>query len=104
MSGQPLSEARGRRRGQHLTLLERGIIQAGLRAGRSLRAIAREVGCSPSTVANEVKRGTPKRKEGADDPPVYDGRLGQRVYEAHRLCCHRPAKADDSGVGAERGE
>ena len=89
---QPLAEGRERRRGQHLTLFDRGVIQAGLRAGRSLRAIAREVGCSPSTVANEIKRGTPERKSPVGRPPVYEGRRGQKIYEEHRLRCHRPAK------------
>ena len=92
-SVQPVQEVRrGRRRGQHLTPFERGVIQAGLRAGRSFRAIAREVGCSPSTVSNEVERGTPKRKSTRGRPPLYDGRRGQKVYEEHRLRCHRPAK------------
>ena len=58
-SDQQESEVVERRRGQHLTLLDRGVIEAGLRAGRSFRAIARELKCSPSTVSNEVKRGTP---------------------------------------------
>ena len=97
---QPLAEGRERRRGQHLTLFDRGVIQAGLRAGRSLRAIAREVGCSPSTVANEVKRGTSRSQTEAGRPPKYDGRRGQQVYEEHRFRCHRPAKERDSGDGA----
>ena len=69
-SDQQESEDRERRRGQHLTLLDRGVIQAGLRAGRSFRAIARELKCSPSTVSNEVKRGTPERQSKVGRPPL----------------------------------
>ena len=75
-----------------MTLSERGVIEAGLRAGRSFRAIARELKCSPSTVSNEVKRVTPERKSKVGRPPLYDGRRGQQVYEEHRRHCHRPAK------------
>ena len=91
----PESEARERRCGRHLTLLDRGVIEAGLRAGRSFRAIARELGCSPSTVANEVKRGTRACPSEPGRPPEYDGRRGQQVYEEHRRHCHRPAGARD---------
>ena len=77
-SDQQESEVVERRRGQHLTLLDRGVIEAGLRAGRSFRAIARELKCSPGTVSNEVKRGTPERKSKVGRPPLYDGRRGQQ--------------------------
>ena len=45
-------------KGKHLSLEERVIIQTRIKDGFSLRAIAREIGCSPSTISYEVKRGT----------------------------------------------
>ncbi|MCS8612597.1 helix-turn-helix domain-containing protein, partial [Lactobacillus helveticus] len=37
---------------------ERVIIQTRLKDGCSIRAISRELGCSPSTISYEVRRGT----------------------------------------------
>ncbi|MCT0165432.1 helix-turn-helix domain-containing protein, partial [Lactobacillus helveticus] len=45
-------------KGKHLSFEERVIIQTRLKVGCSIRAIARELGCSPSTISYEVKRGT----------------------------------------------
>ena len=45
------------RKGAHLTYEERVIIQTRRREKKSLRSIAREIHCSPGTVANELKRG-----------------------------------------------
>ena len=47
-----------RKKGTHLSLEERVIIQTRLKDHCSLRSIAREIGCSPSTIHYEVKRGT----------------------------------------------
>lgn len=52
-----------RKRGQHLGQEERGAIQQLKKQGCSLRAIAREINCSPSTVMYELRRGTPLRKK-----------------------------------------
>jgi len=52
MSPLELSEPSGR----YLSLVEREEIALGLAAGRSVRAIARELGRSPSTVSREVRR------------------------------------------------
>ena len=48
-----------RKRGEHLSSEDRGAIQQLKKLGYSNRAIAREIGCSPSTVGYELKRGTP---------------------------------------------
>ena len=45
-------------KGKHLSFEERVIIPTRIKDGFSLRAIARELGCSPSTISYEVKRGT----------------------------------------------
>ncbi|WP_460021680.1 helix-turn-helix domain-containing protein, partial [Lactobacillus paragasseri] len=51
-------------KGKHLSFEERVIIQLRLKDGCSLRAIARELNCSPSTISYEVKRGTVKLYHG----------------------------------------
>lgn len=48
--------------GRHLSLEERGMIQALHRQGLSLRNIAAAVGCAHTTVFYELRRGTPERK------------------------------------------
>ena len=57
-----------RERGQHLGLDDRGAIQQMHRLGYSNRAIARAVKCSPTTVGNELCRGTPERQPGRRGP------------------------------------
>jgi len=75
-----------RKKGQHLTFEERVIIQTRLKDGHSKRAIAREIGCSPATVCNEIKRGTVALYTG--NVFRYKAKVGQRTYEQHRqLCC-----------------
>ena len=44
------------RSAHHLSLEDRGLIERGLARGESCRAIARWVGCAPSTIAREVAR------------------------------------------------
>ena len=51
-----------RKRGQHLGREDRGAIQHLKKQGYSLRKIAQAINCSPSTVMNELRRGTPLRK------------------------------------------
>ena len=46
------------KKGKHLSLEERVIIQTRLKDNCSIRAIARELACSPSTISYEVRRGT----------------------------------------------
>ena len=57
-----ITEPAERKKGQHLQREERGAIQHLKRQGYLNRAIAGEIGCSPATVANELRRGTPPRK------------------------------------------
>lgn len=51
-----------RKKGQHLGLQEHGAIKALRDVGMGVRASAKSIGCSPTTVSNELRRGTPKRK------------------------------------------
>ena len=73
-----------RKKGQHLQREERGAIQHLKCQGYTNRAIAREIGCSPSAVANELRRGTPPRKSNKGRKPGYSARHGEAVYKANR--------------------
>ncbi len=83
-----------RKSGSHLSLEERGMIQALHRQGYSLRAIAAEVGCAHTTVFYELKRGTPERKSQRGRPPQYSAKRGQRAYLEHRKKSRKPCKID----------
>ncbi|MCR1915993.1 helix-turn-helix domain-containing protein [Lactobacillus taiwanensis] len=74
-------------KGKHLSFEERVIIQLRLKDGWSLRAIARELNCSPSTISYEVKRGTVKLYHGK--VKRYKASQGHDVYQAHRKNCGR---------------
>lgn len=83
-----------RKRGQHLQREDRGAIQCLKRKGYTDRAIAREIGCSPSTVGNELRRGTPPRKSNKGRAPGYSAKLGETVYRANRARSRRRHKTD----------
>ena len=85
-----------RKKGQHLRMEDRGAIKALKQEGLGVRAIARRLGCAPSTVSDELKRGTPPRKSSKGRPPGYSPKRGEAVYKANRANCHRPRKADSS--------
>ena len=68
-----------RKRGQHLQREERGVIQALKRQGQSNRAIARALGCSHTTIGNDLRRGTPPRKSNKGRAPGYSARHGEVV-------------------------
>ena len=70
-----IAESVDRKKGQHLQREERGAIQHLKNAGYTNRAIARAIGCSPTTVGNELKRGIPPQKssKGAGSPDTRQG-------------------------------
>ena len=78
-----------RKRGQHLGQEERGAIQQLSKLGYSLRSIAAKIDCSASTVLNELRRGTPKRKSAKGRTPEYSAKRGLAVYEANRVRSRR---------------
>lgn len=84
-----------RKSGSHLTLADRGMIQAFRSEHHSLRYIARKIGCSPSTILNELRRGTPKKNGTKGRNPVYTAVRGQQAYEKHRANSHRHCLIDD---------
>jgi IS30 family transposase len=74
-------------KGRHLSFEERVIIQTRLKDGCSIRAIARELGCSPSTISYEVRRGTVSLYHGKQKR--YKADQGQSVYQINRRHCGR---------------
>ncbi|EJW96756.1 integrase core domain protein, partial [gut metagenome] len=80
------------KKGKHLSLEERAAIRVLRALKYSIRAIARMIGCSPSTVLNELKRGTPSRKSSKGRTPGYSAKRGEAVYKANRRDCHRRRK------------
>ena len=78
-----------RKRGQHLGQEERGAIQQLSKLGYSLRSIAAKIDCSASTVLNELRRGTPKRKSAKGRTPEYSAKRGlARAF--HRTSASTP--------------
>ena len=73
-----------RKSGSHLTLAERGMIQALHKEGMSLRGIAKNVGCAHTTVYYELKRGTPPHKSNRGRITGYTAKRGQEAYTANR--------------------
>ena len=65
-----------RKAGSHLSLEERGMIQALHRQGYSLRRIAAEVECAHTTVLYELRRGTPEKKGNRGRAPQYTAKRG----------------------------
>lgn len=86
-----------RKRGQHLQREDRGAIQHLKRLGYSNRAIAREIGCAPTTVGNELRRGTPPRRSNKGRAPGYSAKRGHAVYRANRARSHKPHKLNCGG-------
>ena len=88
-----ITESAERKKGQHLRMEDRGAIKVLKKQGLGPRAIARQIGCAPSTVTNELRRGTPARKSNKGKAPGYSPKLGEAVYRANRASCHRHPKS-----------
>ncbi len=84
--------------GKHLSLDERGQIQALHREGLSLRKIAERVGCAHTTVMYELRRGTPDKKPGRGRKPMYSAKRGHRAYLQNRSCCRKHLRIEDSKI------
>ena len=75
------------RKGQHLTFECRVLIQTRLKDGWSPNSIAKEIGCAPNTVRNEIKRGAVSLYKG--NILRYKATAGQDAYERNRQSCCR---------------
>ena len=83
-----------RERGQHLNFEDRCSIRIFTKLDYSLRKTAEAVGCSASTVLNEIHRGTGKRNGTRGRNPKYSAKRGQQNYQINRSHCHKPHKLD----------
>ncbi|MCP8893253.1 IS30 family transposase, partial [Sphingomonas faeni] len=79
--------AERRRSGRSLSLSEREEISRGLVAGRSLRAIAAQLGRAPSTISREVGRGggLDRYRGTVSDQAAWDRALRPKLC---KLACH----------------
>ncbi len=68
---------------RHLSLAGRGKIQVLLQKGYGARAIARELGRSPSTISRELGRNRGRAPDG------YDPEKAQERYKQERKACAR---------------
>lgn len=86
-----------RKRGKHLNFEDRCTIKVCRKLGLSLRKTAAVVNCSPSTVSNELKRGTGQRKGTRGRFPEYSAKRGENTYKANRKRCgrHRTVAAEN---------
>ena len=75
------------RKGQHLTFEHRVLIQTRIKDGWSLGRIAREIGCAPNTIRNEIKRGAVALYK--ENILRYKATAGQDAYEQNRQSCCR---------------
>ena len=81
-----------RKSGKHLTSEDRGAIQAMKKLDYSNRKIAAYLHCSPTTVSNELKRGTPPQKKGRGRKAGYSASRGKAAYQANRKNSRKPHK------------
>ena len=68
----------------HITLIERGQIEAYRNEGVGINEIARRLGRSKSTISEEVKRGTVHQVKRDKDIYCYHATAGQAKYEKAR--------------------
>ncbi len=60
--------------------------------GLSNRRIAAYLHCSPTTISNELKRGTPPKKSNRGRIPSYSAKRGNAVYQSNRQNSRKPHK------------
>ena len=70
-----------RKKGEHLRMEERGASKALEKQGLGVRAIARAIGCAPTTVTNELQRGAPARKSTRGRPQAIRLGRGKRFMQ-----------------------
>lgn len=67
--------------GRHLSLEDRGMLQALHHPGLSLRSIAAAIECAHTTIFYELRRGTPVRKSKHGRTPQYMAKRGQKLTQ-----------------------
>lgn len=83
-----------RQRGQHLKFEDRCSICIFNKLGYSLRKTVENIGCSDSTVLNELRRGVGKRNGTRGRILEYSAKRGQQNYEINRSRCYKSHKLD----------
>ena len=83
-----------REKGQHLRFEDRCSIGTCQILKLSYRKTGEVADCPASTVYNEIKRGTGKRKGNRGRHPEYSPKRGQRNYEVNRSRCGRKSSLD----------
>lgn len=91
------TECSERKPGKHLTAESRSSIHAMKKLGCSNRKIAAYLHCSPTTVSNELKRGTPPKTDSRGRAPSYSANCGNTVYKANRKNSPKPHKIHRCG-------
>lgn len=81
-----------RKKGKHLNLEDRHAIASWIRLGKSCRYIAKQLNCSPTTISNELKRGTLDKTSQRGRPSVYSVARAQTTYKNNRNRCGRVHK------------
>lgn len=75
------------KKGTHLTYKDRVVIEMRLKDNYSPNKIAKEIGCAPNTIRNEIRRGTVLLYNGK--VKRYKAEVGQSVYKENRKHCCR---------------
>ena len=93
------------RKGQHLSFEHRVLIQTRLKDGWSPNGIAKEIGCAPNTVRNEIKRGTVALYRGnvlfsissvlPSRITSFPIRIPERPPAVDEICYRLPLRADE---------
>lgn len=79
---------------QHLNLHTRSLIQAYLKTGMTMTAIAKEIGCSVSTISREVRRGTPEKQTNIGRPTEYIAPRAQEMADDRHTDTRRANKME----------
>lgn len=82
--------------GQHLKFEDRCSLRIINKLGYFLRKTAENIGCSASTVLNELRRCVGKRNGTRGRNPEHSAKRGQQNYEINRSRCHNSPKLDSN--------
>ena len=74
-------------KGKHLSHDERVFIQIFSKDGWSANKSAKEIGCAPNTIRNEIRRSTVSLYRV--NVKRYKAKVGQATYQQNRLACGR---------------
>ena len=75
-----------KRAGKHLAVKDRVIIEQMLHEGQSLRSIAKELNCAPSTISQEIKAHAEERIPRTCDCPCFEDCNRRDVCHPGRKC------------------